>query len=1286
MFSTEDYHYIDPLYRYSLEIPQGWYILPTPSDAVYGSAVLFNYDPNASEISGETPADGLKVQIGVAPLVAGQNFNDWVTKWIDFQVNGDSGKANNVHVSRLDPITVGKYPGMKSVFLNPFSSSTLEIDMLLNNDQVMTVGLTPADSPDVNEFLQILESAKPGSFVRFDDQVNRIAQVWAQLPNPLLPFESLVIFAPAAGCNFGTFPGGEAPNSPISLYMPFQSGETWVVGGAGSFYGNGYHCNAYSDYYATDWNLSSGDDYGRAVLPIANGTVTGSQSPTCPSTGWGCYVQVDHDSGIRTLYAHLSGVSRTSGSVFHYDQIGSVGSTGNSTGSHLHLKFQKNDGGYFSYCWNGGSTCPNGDTPHSPQSPKPSPMNTAGGSVNLEDGHSYTSNNSNDVQGNVRLYDFTNYGGSYTWVNDPGLYTMESNFNDLARSIQMPGEWSVRLFKNNDYYGPQVCLRDNNSSLWDNYYSDGTVAANSATWFEVYNQSDCPTIGIVQLYDGTNYGGSSQYTTSPGLYTLEGDFNDKVKSIQMTIGWSVRLFKDNDYYGPQVCIRGNNSSLWDNSYDDSTVAANSATWYEVYTQSDCPTISPRRVRLFDSPDFAGGYIYVNDPGLYSLESGFNDQTKSIKMPSVWSVRLFKDNDYYGPEVCIRGSDAALSDNSYSDGSTAANSATWFEVYNQSDCPTIPPRKVRLYDIQGFTGDYYYVNDPGLYSLVSDFNDRIELVKMPNGWSVRLFKDNDYYGPEVCISGTDSSLWNNTYSDGNVAADSATLVEVYDQSDCPTISPRKVRLFDGTDFSGDYIYVNVPDLYTLEGVFGDLTKSIKMPSGWSVRLFKDNNYYGPEVCIRADNSTLWNDTYSDGSTAANDATWFEVYNQPNCSQINYPEPNLTPFTPIGWDHPIVPSSVQGTNSVNTLYFNQTTYIDWAVINNGLANVVDRFYSCLYFDDAERNCWYTDGLDVDYYAYVLDWQLDISPSVGWHTLRIVADVYDDVAESDETDNDWEASFFWEELSNCDAIIASFDAVYKGASIYSSTPTVAAFMPPHPDLLKRVRAHQASLPDFITSPLVRAQKKIDQPNSLSMDLTGQWKGLAILVDFTDNPSQVGASSFDHLIFDSGSGTVRDYYNKVSYGLLDIITVNLPSNLGWCLMPQSYAYYTNGNYGTGGYPRNAQKLAEDAVWVVNPYIDFSQYDNDGDGAVDTLFVVHAGMGAEVTGSPDDIWSHSWQTHNSPLVDGVQVSSYTTEPEFWINPGDMTLGVYATSSVTPLDCPIFTIPTIRLKGLAPGA
>jgi hypothetical protein len=138
---------------------------------------------------------------------------------------------------------------------------------------------------------------------------------------------------------------------------------------------------------------------------------------------------------------------------------------------------------------------------------------------------------------------------------------------------------------------------------------------------------------------------------------------------------------------------------------------------------------------------------------------------------------------------------------------------------------------------------------------------------------------------------------------------------------------------------------------------------------------------------------------------NDNTWERSFTWTGSSQ-----PNLTPYTPSGWDYPIVPSSITGTHTVGSLYTNQSTYIDLAVINTG-ASTTTTFVNCIYFDNAQRACWNTTGgLNQNQYAYVEDWILNLTPTAGAHTLKIITDVNNNVTESNENDNTWERSFTW------------------------------------------------------------------------------------------------------------------------------------------------------------------------------------------------------------------------------------------------------------------------------------
>lgn len=81
-----------------------------------------------------------------------------------------------------------------------------------------------------------------------------------------------------------------------------------------------------------------------AILAADSGTVITVGWPD--NSGYGNRVVIDHNNGFVTLYAHLSSYSVTAGQrVNRGDQIGVMGSTGRSTGTHLH--FEIRNGGVF---------------------------------------------------------------------------------------------------------------------------------------------------------------------------------------------------------------------------------------------------------------------------------------------------------------------------------------------------------------------------------------------------------------------------------------------------------------------------------------------------------------------------------------------------------------------------------------------------------------------------------------------------------------------------------------------------------------------------------------------------------------------------------------------------------------------------------------------------------------------------------------------------------------------------------------------------------------------------
>jgi len=81
-------------------------------------------------------------------------------------------------------------------------------------------------------------------------------------------------------------------------------------------------------------------DFGTPVTATADGLVIYA----APQAGYGNLVIVYHSNGITTRYGHLSRISVEAGQrVRRSDQVGNAGSTGRSTGPHVHYEIREND-------------------------------------------------------------------------------------------------------------------------------------------------------------------------------------------------------------------------------------------------------------------------------------------------------------------------------------------------------------------------------------------------------------------------------------------------------------------------------------------------------------------------------------------------------------------------------------------------------------------------------------------------------------------------------------------------------------------------------------------------------------------------------------------------------------------------------------------------------------------------------------------------------------------------------------------------------------------------------
>jgi hypothetical protein len=107
--------------------------------------------------------------------------------------------------------------------------------------------------------------------------------------------------------------------------------------GSGAFvWPTASHTLSGNDFWSGHLGIDIAGAVGDGVFASDSGVVVFSG---WSNGGYGYMVMIDHGNGYQSLYAHLSAVNASCGqSVYTGSYIGGVGSTGNSTGAHLHYE------------------------------------------------------------------------------------------------------------------------------------------------------------------------------------------------------------------------------------------------------------------------------------------------------------------------------------------------------------------------------------------------------------------------------------------------------------------------------------------------------------------------------------------------------------------------------------------------------------------------------------------------------------------------------------------------------------------------------------------------------------------------------------------------------------------------------------------------------------------------------------------------------------------------------------------------------------------------------------
>ena len=126
------------------------------------------------------------------------------------------------------------------------------------------------------------------------------------------------------------------------------SGVSFVKPLAHSWISQGFGCTSFSlepiDLACPQHHWHSGIDLAAARGTPVMATLPGIATVILSATGYGLHVIIDHGGGLSSLYGHLDTVTIASGAyVIGGEVIGTVGSTGNATGPHLHFEIRRDN-------------------------------------------------------------------------------------------------------------------------------------------------------------------------------------------------------------------------------------------------------------------------------------------------------------------------------------------------------------------------------------------------------------------------------------------------------------------------------------------------------------------------------------------------------------------------------------------------------------------------------------------------------------------------------------------------------------------------------------------------------------------------------------------------------------------------------------------------------------------------------------------------------------------------------------------------------------------------------
>jgi hypothetical protein len=384
------------------------------------------------------------------------------------------------------------------------------------------------------------------------------------------------------------------------------------------------------------------------------------------------------------------------------------------------------------------------------------------------------------------------------------------------------------------------------------------------------------------IYQDCNYRGKSQLLR-PGRYNLDqigfGAF--QASSIKLYSGYKVVLYTSNEPGEGGQKIRLTNSvpcfgSDWNDKAGSIVVEVDNTGGGGNNQPSQLPSYpaygNGPQVILYEDCSLRGNNRSLN-PGRYNKwDMGIrNDGLSSIRIPSGYSVTIYKDENFRGGSQTFYGNVYCL-DGSWNDQASSVvisgpGSSYTPPVNNGNNYPSARDRVV-VYDRCEYGGASFGFS-PGRYNQGSlgIGSDRISSVRIPNGFRITVYQNKDFngysrtfYGDEYCLDGQ----WNDQISSMIVDGPGTNNSNPNNSSPGYNYGNNNagVNVYADSYFKGNHAMYN-EGRHNLRGAsISNNISSLNMQPGYRVTVYEDFDFRGRSQTFTASVSNLnifgWND--------------------------------------------------------------------------------------------------------------------------------------------------------------------------------------------------------------------------------------------------------------------------------------------------------------------------------------------------------------------------------------------------------------------------------------------